>query len=101
MHPFERPRNALQFRLSYLLYLLTLVALGSALLRRVLDIRGGWQFTAVMAVYLAALVAYFAIRVPLLVRRLGQQRRRDVARRAELKRMLDEARRRSDGEPPG
>jgi hypothetical protein len=77
-----RPR--IQFRLSYLIYLLTLVAVGFAVLRRVFEMEAGWQFNATMAAYVAVLTMYFALRFPILIRRLARSRHAIRARRAEM-----------------
>jgi hypothetical protein len=89
----DRTPGILQFRLSYLIYLTAVAGLGFAILRTVLNIRGGWHLNAVMMIYLAVLLAYFGIRVPLLFRRYNRGKRRDEARRAELVRLLEQARR--------
>jgi hypothetical protein len=79
--PVQRP---LQFRLSYLIYLLTVFAVGCALLRQILLFRGGWAMTAAGAAYLAFWIGYLAIRVPILYRRLRHTNRSLDARREEL-----------------
>jgi hypothetical protein len=94
----NRTPGTIQFRLSYLIYLTAVAALGFAILRSVLDIRGGWQLNAVMMIYLGVLLAYFGIRVPLLFRRYRRGKRRDEARRADLARLVDQARRVDEGE---
>ena len=90
-----------QFRLSYLVYLLTLVALGFALLRRVIDIGGGWRMNAGMAIYLAALTAYFAFRFPILVGRFRRRQQKLQARRAELSQHISASRHKPEDLPEG
>ena len=79
--PAPRP---LQFRLSYLIYLLTVFAVGCALLRQILLFRGGWEITAAAVVYLAFWLAYLAIRVPIVYLRLRHSNRSLAVKREEL-----------------
>lgn len=99
MNPDSPFRPRFQFRLSYLIYLLTVIALALAILRRLFDIGGGWQLNLVFVVYLAALTAYFSLRFPFLLRRLWQGRQRIAAQQASRQQFLDQARGRgrSDG----
>lgn len=78
-----RPRR-LQFRLSYLLYLITLFALGFALVRLVISVRGGWLMNTAGTLYLLALVIYFGVRLPILFRRWRSGARQMEAKRQEL-----------------
>lgn len=88
MDPPEKDAPSLgkrfQFRLSYLIYLLTLLAIGFVLLRHVFDVQAGWVFNTVMSAWVAALIAYFAFRLPILLRRLTKANRQLRTTRAEL-----------------
>jgi DMSO/TMAO reductase YedYZ heme-binding membrane subunit len=99
MHDVRRPKRWFQFPLSYLIYLLTLAALGFALLRRVLDIHGGWKLTAFVSAYVAVLIAYFAFRFPVLFGRLRRGNQSLRARRAKMANLVDDARRAAEKEP--
>lgn len=72
----EPPQQRLQFPLRYLIYVTFLVAVACALLRNFLAIRGGWVIATVGVVYVFSLVAYFAIRIPILARRWRQGQER-------------------------
>ncbi|MGE3780855.1 MAG: hypothetical protein AB7F89_26950 [Pirellulaceae bacterium] len=87
------PPPRLQFHLSYLIYLLTLSAVSLALLRRSLNGGGSWPMTAVISSYLAVLTAYFAFRLPVLLRRLTRHRAAARLRREEMSRYLSEKQR--------
>jgi hypothetical protein len=89
----ESSRRPFQFRLSYLLYLTTLCAIGFTLLRNVLALRGGWLAMTVGTLYVAALMVYFGVRVPFLIGRLRRGAREAAARRQQLADLLAHARR--------
>jgi uncharacterized membrane protein YedE/YeeE len=86
------PLPLYQFRLRYLIYLVTLAAIGSAVLRHLFDIGAGYQFGLVMSVYVVVLIAYFAFRFPLLVGRLTRSRRKLTASRKDLRDFANQAR---------
>ena len=79
--PAPRP---LQFRLSYLIYLLTVFAIGCAVLRQILMFRGEWEIAAAAIAYLAFWLAYATIRVPIVYRRLRHSNRNMAEKREEL-----------------
>jgi hypothetical protein len=85
-HP--QPHRKFQFRLSYLLYLLTVFAVASAVVRGVLAYHSNWSMTPLeswcLIIILTFMLAYFTIRVPLLFRRW----RRGAANVADRKREL-------------
>src|SRR5688572_27826595 len=82
---FEPPKR-LQFRLSYLLYVLTVFAVGFAALRRVIFHHLEWKMTTFELVLVGALIAYFVIRVPILFRRW----RRGASKVASHKQQMSE-----------
>lgn len=94
--PVDLTPRRFQFRLSYLLYLLTLCAIGCALVRPILLLRGGWLVTTLGSLYVASLIAYFAIRVPILVRRLRRSTMSLAAKQLELSEFAAARRREPD-----
>lgn len=87
----DRRRGRIQFHLSYLIYLLTLAALAFAALRRVYDANVGRSFNTVMFVAIVVMSLYFAIRIPILVRRLRERNRVIQSLRAEMERQANSA----------
>ena len=85
----------LQFRLSYLIYLLTLFAIAFAILRRFMWPDAGWMFLTSVAIPVFTVTFYFAVRFPILLSRLMKGRRVVAAKKVEMVQLADEARARA------
>ena len=80
----EPKPNRFQFRLSYLLYVLTVFAVAFAVIRRVVATHFLWLETSIELVLVGALIVYFVIRVPLLFRRWRRGSRQVASQRQQL-----------------
>ena len=87
--PNPKP-NRFQFRLSYLLYVLTVCAVGFAVLRRVVATHFLWVETSVEVLLIGALIVYFGIRVPILFRRWRRGAREVARQKQELAELAGE-----------
>lgn len=79
-----------QFPLSYLLYVTTVFAIGFALVRSVFAVPGGWLLTVTALVYISALIAYFALRFPFLLRRWRRATAKIEQGQDELRQFADD-----------
>ena len=80
-----------QFRLSYLIYLITLSAIGFAVLRHLVGQDRDWVLNTSATLYVLAWIAYFGIRVPILWRRMRRARRQIVEHRQAILRAETQA----------